>query len=437
MDTVIVKAIIGATYLGLVVAIAVGIDRLKAALTAVAIVVLVSIFSTTISPLDALHYIDLDVIGLIIFASAISWFMEDCGLVKLIALKIVRSSKGSTLRLTLLTSIIGGLLSTFMENVSVVLILSPIVITTCSMAGINPVSVVVMMALSVNIAGSALLVGDPQAAIVASRYNLGFFDFIYYLGKPSMFIIVLAGMLTAIFLSPAYAKPSRSSFSHGFIETKSTEVDKKYIAAVTSALIAKIALLSLRKELGLSLTASAAVPTLVLIAFYGLRKGRELFKAAFDYKLLLFIASMFYLVGFMDKSGLTADIANTILLYSGSAIATSALLILLSAIASSVIDNIPIITAMIPVVNAIAANYKNAEPVIFAWGLLIGATIGGNATYIGASSNYTAVRILEKHGEKVGFMDFLKIGGIYTLISLTASTTLYYLFYYELINPPL
>ncbi|MEM4564180.1 MAG: citrate transporter, partial [Desulfurococcaceae archaeon] len=102
---------------------------------------------------------------------------------------------------------------------------------------------------------------------------------------------------------------------------------------------------------------------------------------------------------------------------------------------SSVIDNIPIITAMIPVVNAIAANYKNVEPVVLAWGLLIGATIGGNATYIGASSNYTAVRILEKHGEKVSFMDFLKIGGIYTLVSLIASTTLYYSLYYEFMNP--
>ncbi|MEM3162801.1 MAG: SLC13 family permease [Desulfurococcaceae archaeon] len=435
MDTAIVKAIIGATYLGLVAAIAVGIDRLKAALAAVAIAVLVSIFSTAISPLDVLHYIDLDVIGLIVFASAISWFMEDCGLVKLIALKIVKLSKGSTLRLTLLTSIIGGLLSTFMENVSVVLILSPIVITTCNMAGVNPVSVVVMMALSINIAGSALLVGDPQAAIVASRYSLGFFDFIYYLGRPSMFIIVLVGMLTAIILSPVYAKPSRSSFNYNFAEINSAEVDRKYAAAVTLALIAKIALLSLRKELGLSLTASAAAPTLVLITLYGLRKRRELLKAALDYRLLIFIALMFYLVGFMDKSGLTTDIANMILLYSGSAIETSALLILLSALASSVIDNIPIITAMIPVVNAIAANYKNVEPVVLAWSLLIGATIGGNATYIGASSNYTAVRILEKHGEKVSFMDFLKIGGIYTLVSLIASTTLYYSLYYEFMNP--
>ncbi len=432
MDAIIVKAIIGVTYLGLVAAIAVGIDRLKAALAAVTIAVSASIFSTAISPLDALHYVDLDVLGLIVFASAISWFMEDCGLMKLIALKIVKSSRGSALYLTLMTSIIGGLLSTFMENVSVVLILSPIVITTCRMASVNPVPTVLMMALSVNIAGSALLVGDPQAAIVASRYNLGFLDFIYYLGKPSMFVIVLVGMLTAIILSPAYAKLSGKLSSHSSTETKSTKVDRKYVAAVALVLAAKITLLSLRKELGLSLTASAAAPTLVLIAFYGLRKWRKLLKAALDYRLLLFIALMFYLVGFMDKIGLTTDIANVILLYSGSTIEASALLILFSALASSVIDNIPIITAMIPVVNAIA-SYRNAEPVAIAWGLLIGATIGGNATYIGASSNYTAVRILEKHGEKVSFIDFLKIGGIYTLVSLTASTALYYLLYYDLL----
>lgn len=432
MDAIVVKAIIGVTYLGLVAAIAVGIDRLKAALAAVTIAVSASIFSTAISPLDALHYVDLDVLGLIVFASAISWFMEDCGLMKLIALKIVKSSRGSALYLTLMTSIIGGLLSTFMENVSVVLILSPIVITTCRMASVNPVPTVLMMALSVNIAGSALLVGDPQAAIVASRYNLGFLDFIYYLGKPSMFVIVLVGMLTAIILSPAYAKLSGKLSSHSSTETKSTKVDRKYVAAVALVLAAKITLLSLRKELGLSLTASAAAPTLVLIAFYGLRKWRKLLKAALDYRLLLFIALMFYLVGFMDKIGLTTDIANVILLYSGSTIEASALLILFSALASSVIDNIPIITAMIPVVNAIA-SYRNAEPVAIAWGLLIGATIGGNATYIGASSNYTAVRILEKHGEKVSFIDFLKIGGIYTLVSLTASTALYYLLYYDLL----
>ncbi len=432
MDIVVVKAIIGATYLGMIAAIAVGIDRLKAALAAVAITVSVGVFSTAISPLDALSYVDLDVLGLIVFASAISWFMEDCGLVKLVALRIVKSSKGSALRLTLLVSIIGGLLSTFMENVSVVIILSPIVITTCRMASVSPVPTVIMMALSINIAGSALLIGDPQAAIVASRYGLGFFDFIYYLGKPSMFVIVLVGMLTAIVLSPTYVKLGGRPFSYSSTETESTKVDRRYVAAVVLALIAKIALLSLRKELGLSLTASAAAPTLVLIAFYGLRKWRKLLKAALDYRLLLFIALMFYLVGFLDKSSLTADIASAILMYGGNAIEASALLILLSALASSVIDNIPIIAAMIPVANTIA-TYMNVEPVVIAWGLLIGATIGGNATYIGASANYTAVRILEKHGEKADFTKFLKIGGTYTLVSLAASTALYYLLYHDLL----
>ena len=428
------KLIVGLSYLVMLAVIASEkVDRLVASLATLVFVFTTSLVIGYADVLEAAKAIDWDVIGLVIVASIASWFIEDSGLAKRIAVFLVEKSAGSPIKFLLLASSISGFMSLYMENVTVVILLSPIVFSVSRILGVSPVPVLISVAVSSNLSGSALLVGDPQAAIVASAFNLDFIDFVFYRGLPSMFFVVVGAMIAAIISLPLYTRVSRSRSTRGkepssigSIEFESP--DKLYQTAVILGIIGKITLLALRKELGLSLTEAAAPPILLLVVIFGRRKLREIAKAALDYRLLGFLASLFYLVGFIDNVSLTKSIANAIEEVAGSLFGATILIIVLSTIASSVMDNVPFIAAMIPVIRFIAGSH-GADPVVIAWALLLGATLGGNLTYIGAMANYTAIRLLEREGHTATFSDFAKIGIPFTIISLVVGSAIYYLTY--------
>ncbi len=466
--------IVGVAYLAMLAAIASErVERTKAALATLGVVLASSILLGFADPLKAATYVDLDVIGLVVVASIASWFIEDSGLAKRITVALARHSEGSPVRFIVLASMISGFLSLFLENVTVVILLAPIVFRVSRLMGFDAKKALIAVALSSNLSGSALLVGDPQAAIVASAFNLDFLDFIYYAGRPSMFFVVVAGMTAAILLLPYYAglekqaKTSRHAFelhmyvysgaespSHlyslrfrdprlatskyrryvkqGELETGRITV---YEAAVVIAIAAKITLLALKNDLGLKLTEAAAPPILMLIPLFARSKAKlaDLVKKSIDYKLLVFLASLFYLVGFIDLVSLTRRIADALLYVTGSILQVTVALILVSAIASSIMDNVPFIAAMIPVIRVLSETH-GADPVVVSWSMLLGATLGGNLTYVGAMANYTAVRLLERHGYRVTFKEFMRIGVPFTVIALLAGSLVYYASYLDMLR---
>ncbi len=427
------KLIVGLSYLAMLAAIASEkVDRLVASLVTLVFVFVTSLVVGYADVLEAAKAIDWDVIGLVIVASIASWFIEDSGLAKRIAIFLVEKSAGSPVRFLLLASSISGFMSLYMENVTVVILLSPIVFSVSRILRVSPVPVLIAVAVSSNLSGSALLVGDPQAAIVASAFNLDFIDFVFYRGLPSMFFVVVGAMIAAIISLPLYTRvfkredTSRETSSMSSIEFG--EFNKTYQTAVILGVIGKITLLALRKDLGLSLTEAAAPPILLLVVVFGKNKLRDIARAALDYRLLGFLASLFYLVGFIDNVSLTKSIAEAIEGVAGSLFGATILIIILSTIASSIMDNVPFIAAMIPVIRFIADGH-GADPVVIAWALLLGATLGGNLTYIGAMANYTAIRLLEREGHSASFSDFAKIGVPFTIISLLVGSAIYYVTY--------
>ena len=306
--------------------------------------------------------------------------------------------------------------------------MAPIVIRVSRLVNLNPTPVLIAVALSSNMSGSALLVGDPQAALVASAFNLAFTDFIFYMSNPSMFFVVTAAMIAAIATLPLYVHLPRLKFH---VPSHKAEVkNKPYMYLVVAGLLIKIILLSLRKELGLSLTAAAAPSILPLIVIYGRSRIMKILRESIDTKLMIFLACVFYLVELVDIVSLTELAAKIIEEISGNILMATIVIILLSAVMSSIMDNVPFIAAMIPVIDRLSRSF-NVDPVVVAWALLLGATIGGNITYIGASANYTAVRILEREGYNITFWGFTKIGLPFTIISLAVGSLLYYAFYLD------
>ncbi len=431
------QVVVGIVYAVMLTVIALElVERHVAGAVAALVVAVASVVLEFGDPVKAFIGLDWDVVGLVIVASILSWLLEDSGIAGEAARFIVRVSGGNPVRFMLASSAVSGFLSLFLENVSVVIILAPVIMRAARLLNVNPAPIIIAVALSSNLSGSALLVGDPQAALVASAYGLGFLDYIFYDGRPSMFFVVTAAMAVAIASLPLYVRLEKSSYGGDSVNSVEGAVsgvrDKLYASAALLALAGKVVLLSLRKELGLSLTGAAAPPVLAVALVYGWRRPREVLKAGFDPPLLVFLVSIFFLVEYVEQTGLTNTIAYWISSLGFTLFGVTAIVIIVSALISSIMDNVPFIAAMIPVMTVLGQTY-GVDPVVLSWALLLGATLGGGLTYIGAMPNYTAVRLLERSGYHVSFTYFSKIGVPYTLAALGTGALVYYVSYYDLL----
>jgi len=437
---VIGKIIVGLAYLSLVIAIALNFDRFKVAVAIALIVTILALLLNFLNPVEALPYVDLDVIGLVIFASALSWFIENSELAKLIVSKSLKFAGRSIYMIVLVIGMISLFLSLWLENVTVVILMSPIILTIAKAFGISPIPLLIVSAFGSNLSGSALLCGDPQAIIVASAYRLSFIDFIIYNSRLSMFFIIMAGSIVSLLLIPKIIRIFDKEFyvktKNGYSEIAIEEQKfSKYMLAVILALIAKVIFLSLRLQLGLSLTMCGALAVIPLLLIYWRRvreNVRDFIEKVLDVKLIGFYIAMFYLVGYLDVTGLTTDIAKSIeYLSGGSIVIYPSILVSISAIASSFIDNVPLVAAFVPIITKISIAF-NIDKVVLAWAMLLGVTIGGGGTFIGCMASYAAVRIGEREtGKRVSLAYYSKIAVPPTIIALIVGLAIYYISYLD------
>jgi len=398
-------------------------------------VLAISIAIGVVSPIEAISYIDWDIFGLILGMSFMTLYLERSGLMDIISSYLLRIS-GRRFTAIFLLSLVAGLVSTILENVSVVFLMAPIVFRISAALGLSPVAPMILMALSANIAGSATMVGDPPAIITAGAFGLKFTDFFVYNGKPSMFFFTIASMIVATIATSLIAE-RHSANANISISFKDNEVfhriDRVFLFESIAFLAIKIVLLSIRNIIHIPLSLAAAISvgglTAIRIIHRDIETVKDVAKAGFEWKLLVFLSGVFVLSGAFEKYGLTREFGGAIIGIShGDLFIVTTILIWLSVALSAFIDNVPYIATMIPVVKEIGSSLS-LDPIPLAWALLIGTTLGGNFTYIGASANVTAVRILEKNGYNISFMDFIKYSLVYNTISILLGWILYELFY--------
>ncbi|MEM1679418.1 MAG: SLC13 family permease [Ignisphaera sp.] len=399
---------------------------------------LLLIVSGAISPLEAVGYIDWDVLGLILGVSIYTVYLERSGFAYVVARSILKRT-GHSLYVTLFTlSFSAGLVSIFVENVSVVLLFYPITFALSNALGIEPTIPMIFVALSSNMAGSATMVGDPPAILTAGAFKLSFMDFIIYDGKPSMFFFTLISMILAITVAGYISLKNVKIIGVGNVGGTSNAleevaVDRTFLMEAIAFLIAKISILSLRNVLAVPLSFSAAIAvgglTLTRLLHRDTDSVKQAFKQGFEWKLIVFLTSIFILSGAFEKHGIAKAFGEYIVYrLGGDVFKITSVLIWLCATFSAVIDNVPMTLTMIPVIKT-ASNLLTYNPVVLMWSVLIGITLGGNLTYIGASANVAAVRILEKNDHSVTFVKFMRISLIYNTISLLAAWLLYTLIY--------
>ena len=318
-------------------------------------------------------------------------------------------------------SLFAGIISAFVDNVATVLMIAPVAIEICRKLKTNPVPFIISIAVSSNLQGAATLVGDTTAIMLGSELGMSFFDFIWYDGKPGMFFMVeLGAVFSAIIVYFSFRKEKGTIPKTG----KMTEVED---IVPTILLVGAIGLLIVASFLPFRLPAETnglictALLVVGLIYNYARKKSLDAITGplkAIDFETLGLLVGLFLMIGGIGNMGVIDALAGLLVkLGAGSPFLMYTIIVWASVLISAFIDNIPYVATMIPVIAGISQQ-MGMEPTALYFGLLSGATLGGNCTPIGASANITGIGILRKEGHEVANQDFFKIGIPFTLSAI-------------------
>ena len=326
-------------------------------------------------------------------------------------------------------AVFAGVISAFVDNVATVLMVAPVGVAISRKLNISPVPVLIAIAVSSNLQGAATMVGDTTSMLLGGFAGMNFMNFFWMLGKPGIFWGVELGALASAFVLMFLFRHDKAPIS-AKVETEVEDFFPSYLMIATVLLLIIVSFLPAPEDpFLLAVYNLRSGLSCMLLCLVGVMRACVKAKGALPLKMvlreldketLLLLFGLFMVIegirsaGIIDAAaGIFYDLAgdSPFLLYT--------LIVAVSVLLSAFIDNIPYVATMLPVVQGIAA-LMGAEPYVFYFGLLTGATLGGNLTPIGASANITAIGILRKNGETVTTGDFLRIGVPFTLSAVLA-----------------
>ncbi len=317
-------------------------------------------------------------------------------------------------------ALFAGIISAFVDNVATVLMVAPVALELCRKFKTNPVPFIIAIAVSSNLQGAATLVGDTTAIMLGSALDMSFMDFFWYKGRPSMFFAVeLGAVLSALILAYLFRK-EKDAIPKAEHRTQVTN----YVPTVL--LVGAILLLIIASFIPNKPAVTNGLICCVLLVIglvYNFIQKRNL-KAVvdplkeIDFETIGLLLGLFLMIGGISAQGVIDAAANLLAkLGGGNIFVLYTVIVWASVLISAFIDNIPYVATMIPVIGGLAATL-GVDPTLLYFGLLSGATLGGNCTPIGASANIAGIGILRKEGYTVKNSDFFKIGIPFTLAAI-------------------
>lgn len=320
-------------------------------------------------------------------------------------------------------SLFAGVISAFVDNVATVLMVAPVAVAICKKLNTNPVPFIVSIAVSSNLQGAATLVGDTTAIMLGSALDMSFMDFFWYQGKPSIFFAVeLGAVLSAIIVYFVFRKEKAPIPKSG----QMTEVEDLVPTVLLLGAILLLILASFAPDawnLPDEINGIICCCLLVIGLIYNYARNKNLEAVtgplkAIDFETLGLLVGLFLMIGGIKNEGVIDALAALLAkLGNGNVFLMYTIIVWASVLISAFIDNIPYVATMIPVIAGIAIE-MGCDPTPLYFGLLSGATLGGNITPIGASANITAIGILRREGHEVRNSDFFKIGIPFTLSAI-------------------
>ncbi len=374
---------------------------------------------------DALKEIDWNVIMMIAGTMGTVYLFIESKMPQLMS-DILISKMPNVKWVVVALSLFAGIVSAFVDNVATVLMIAPVALAFCKKLNISPVPSIICIAISSNLQGAATLVGDTTSILLAKAAQLDFSDFFVDSGKPGMFWVVEAGAVVSAFIILWMFRNEK-----GGIEFHSrTKVEDKFPTFLLVGTVVMLIAVSFIPYKSAAAEGQFYKPEItngiICIAFFlvgifrelFIKKNKDIVKDAFkeiDYYTIILLAGLFMVIGGIKNAGVIDFLGSAIAkMGSGSVFVVYTIIVWISVLLSAFIDNIPYTATMLSIVPVIAAGI-GIDPKILYYGLLCGATLGGNLTPIGASANITGIGILRKEGYEVKSSTFMKFGVPFTL----------------------
>ena len=401
------------------------VNKAAAALAGVGVLVVLRVTTEH----HAVGFIDFETLMLLTGMMILVSMIKKSGFFTIVSVKIAEITKGSPVKILVLFSIVTALMSAFLDNVTTVLIIIPIIIELTRGMGLNPVNYVLSQVFISNIGGTATLIGDPPNVIIGSKVGLSFNEFILNLTPAVLpvFIIVLGYIW---FINRVEFKPINTNMSKLVsvqlllekirFEFANIKIDKNLMIKSLACLFLAILLFITQTITGLAPGVVALGMAMVLLIIT--RANVEHVLEEVEWSTLLFFTGLFILVGVLEEYGVIEWIAHNVFMNVGDNPYVIVLMVLwVSGIASGFLDNIPFTITMIPIIHLLLESNPIPNNILW-WSLALGACLGGNITIIGASANIVSVGIAKKYGVEISFIDFMLKGIIVSLISLVIAS---------------
>jgi Na+/H+ antiporter NhaD/arsenite permease-like protein len=373
--------------------------------------------------------IDWNVIFLLLGMMIIVGIIHKTGLFEFLAISAIKKSSGSPKIALIYLMILTAIASAILDNVTTILLAVPMTLIVTKHLKVSPIPFILAEVFVSNIGGAATLVGDPPNIIIASKADLSFNAFLIHMA-PMVVLVLLVVIPMIVFLfrkelvnAPEARDAVMKLQAHEFL--KDVTLLKKCLGVLTLVMIAFV----LHSFLHLEPSIVALFGAGILVAISGL-KPRDYVQDV-EWSTLIFFAGLFIMVGGLVSSGALAELSSFLKdLFAGNTQFAALSILSISAVLSGIIDNIPYVTAMSPVISDLSVGLVGRQEHVLWWSLAFGADFGGNATIIGASANVVAIGLAAKAGIHISFWKFAKYGILVTAVSIAMVYPYIYFLYF-------
>ncbi len=414
-------------FLGVyVVLISEKLHRTSLAMIGAVLMLATLLLTGLIEPAESLHFViekvDWNTIGLLLGMMIIVGVLMETGVFQFVGLYAAQYAKGDYWKIMLLFCTFTGVASAFLDNVTTILLMVPVTISICKTLEFRPLPLIISQVLASNVGGAATLIGDPPNIIIGSGAGITFNEFVIHMVGPVFFsFIVSIFLLKFLFKKDLDQEPKHLDRIMG-LDPWDEITDYKTLKLAMIVLTGTIIGFVLHGAFHLEPSLIALMGAAVLLVITRMEVDKAFHHV--EWPTLIFFAGLFIIVGGVEEAGLIHLMAQGALALTGGNLwLAMVVIVIIAAIASAFVDNIPFTATMVPLIITMSADPAFADSTgeyainPLWWALALGADFGGNGTLVGASANVVAAGVAERQGFPISFNEFMKVGFPFMLIT--------------------
>ncbi|MEO3826472.1 ArsB/NhaD family transporter [Actinomadura sp. B10D3] len=372
--------------------------------------------------------VDWNVIFLLLGMMVIVSVLRQTGVFEYVAIWAAKRARGRPYRLMVMLTVITAVASALLDNVTTVLLIAPVTFLVCERLALKVVPYLIAEVMASNIGGTATLVGDPPNIIIASRGGLSFNDFLVHLAPLVVVLMVVFCLLCRWLFRGAFVYDPKRTADVMTLQEKEAITDRRLLWQSLIVLGLVVAAFVLHPVLHYEPSVVALLGAGILVAATKVTTEQALEEV--EWPTLVFFAGLFVMVGGLVETGVIGDVSRAAADATEGRLGFATMLLLwASAGLSAIVDNIPYVATMSPIVADLVQQQPSGDGDVLWWALALGADLGGNATAIGASANVVVLGIAARNGTPISFWHFTKYGLIVTVITVALATPYLWLRY--------